>query len=648
MVNIILKHIKLTDFRGQSREMDFNPVRTDIKGTNGVGKSTLFEAFHWLLTGFDSLGRANYDLFDNRLDFTPENAIPASVEGVFDVEGFEFKLMRVAKQKWIRPRNSAEYVKDKSDEYHFYIDDLEVSATAYRERVTELFGCDMEKLKLILNVRYFRQLNWKDLRKHIADLVGDVTEADLTGDYREVQDLLAKYGRDGAKEYIRQQILPLKNQEKELVADIKAAYNVMPDLTPVAEAEAGIASRRERIDEINREILGLEDANKPYIEKRKAELAEIEELNTKLKKLMAEHKIEQDAIEADLEKQIRDAQKNNAEIDTARKRRVDAQAKHDRDIRNCKDDIADAQEERERLLAQNNAIKTRVFEGKCPTCCQVFPPEMWAEEQRNFFERNDAERVPIVERGKKVAARIEMLKNRLLTLESEPIEQNPESEEYADVSLLEAKLAEFRANKKLATDDERWKALSEEIESKKASLTVIPEVDSKELTEESKKLVAEIEALAITVAGRKTYNTLQVQIERFQAKKALLGEELASWEKLLTQLVNRDREWADIVRNRANQYLSHVKVEMLDRDKSGNLVDICSVSIDGVDVGVTNTACKVEAGIDLANAFSKAYGITAPLFIDNAEQLADISELCSNRQLITMSVDGEYNELTVL
>ena len=112
MKKTTLKSINLENFKGRTMAFDFSDGRTVIRGTNEAGKSTLTNAFFWLLMGVDSQDRTNYELYDSTLDFTPENAIPAVVEGVFDIDGVEYAFKRVAKQKWVRPRGKSEYVKD--------------------------------------------------------------------------------------------------------------------------------------------------------------------------------------------------------------------------------------------------------------------------------------------------------------------------------------------------------------------------------------------------------------------------------------------------------------------------------------------------------------------------------------------------------
>ena len=115
----------LNNWRGQSTEVIFGKNITDIYGRNKTGKSTLFNAFYWVFTGFDIKGRANYQLFDNRLPLTYENAIPAEVHIVTEIDGNEYKFSRIAIQSWSRKRGESEYTKNRNNiklsiTHHFY------------------------------------------------------------------------------------------------------------------------------------------------------------------------------------------------------------------------------------------------------------------------------------------------------------------------------------------------------------------------------------------------------------------------------------------------------------------------------------------------------------------------------------------------
>ena len=650
MKDIRFKKVVLNGFRGQTREVVFNDGQTKIAGSNGTGKTTVYVAVKWCLTGVDERNRTNYNLFDDTLDFTPENSTPAIVELYIEVDGVEYTLKRQATQKWVRKRGSAEYTKASSDEYKFYIDGLELSATTYKDRVAEIFNMDVEKLKLCMDVLYYQLLDWKELRKHFADIVGEVKDSDMTGDYSDIMPYLEKYkSGEKAKEFLRQQINPFKQQIKDIDAVIKAQERLLPDLAPVAEAERQIVEKEARIAEINKEILGLEEPNKPLAEKRKAELEAIQSLKKQYADAKLNYETEQRKRLLVIQDELNEAEKHNASIEQQNKRNAQAVAQHNAVIRLCKEDIEDLEQERALLSKQNEEIKSREFTDTiCPNCGQELPADKIAELRAKFYEDRDIQRAPIVERGKKVRARLDAQKARLEKLESEEVIITDNEATRIDTDEIRKRFDDAKKSLVPYDDTEEAKVLTAKINEATDTLTVVPEVDSAELQEEIQRLLVEIKELSQITARSESYDKGTKAIEQYNKEKSAAGIELAKLEGLLDKLMSREREWADIVRDRANKYLEYSHVEMIDISKSGELVDTCTLSINGVDRGVTNHANKTIIGIDISNAICKRYDVSMPLFIDDFEHFTSDLGMANDRQVVTLSANPDYPELTIL
>lgn len=650
MKDIRLKKVVLNGFRGQTREVVFNDGLTRIAGSNGTGKTTVYVAAKWCLTGVDERNRTNYNLFDDTLDFTPENSVPVAVELYVEVCGADYVFKRQAMQKWVRKRGSAEWTKAPYDEYKFYIDGLELSATAYRDRVAEMFNMDAEKLKLCMDVLYYQLLDWKELRKHFADIVGEITDSDMEGDYSSVMPYLEKYkGGEKAKEFLRQQVSPLKQQVKDIEADIKANERLLPDLSPIDEAERKIAENEARIAEINKEILGLEEANKPLIEKRNQELYAIRVMKQEYIKAEGEYdSLHRNAI-LSLQAELSRAEAHNDDIENQKKRNEQAIANHNTAIKLCKEDIEELEQEREMLLKQNEEIKSREFtDTVCPSCGQQLPVDMIAKLRAKFYDDRDKLRMPIIERGRKVRARLDAQKERLAVLEKGEVIITDSSATLIDTGDIMRRIEKARCDFLPFNGTDKGKSMRSEIAEAEGKMTVIPDVDSAELQEESQRLVAEIKELSKITARRESYAKIKNTIAQCEKDKSEVGVELAKWEGLLDKLIAREREWADIVRDRANKYLEYSHVEMIEISKSGDLVDTCTLSINKVDRGVTNHANKTIIGIDISNAICRRYDVSLPLFIDDYEHFTSEMRYAGERQVITLSADKRYSELTIL
>ena len=650
MKKVTLKRLTLENWRAQNRTVDFAD-KTIVRGANGAGKSTVFDAFLWLLTGVDAQNRTNYDLYDNTKEFTPENAVPAVTEGEFDVDGTEYVFKRSAMQKWTRKRGTNVYEKAKSDEYTYYIDGLAVSAKIYNERIAAIFA-DIEKLKLMLNVRHYQMLDWKMLRKHFADMVGIITKDELAGDYSAIEPLLAKYENDPTfsgdalatvKEKLRQQINPLEKRMEEFDSEIKGMKEMMPNLDGVAEAKDMIEARRDRIEEIDREIVGMGDANKPYIEKRNAEIAAIADKKRAIELARQEWDAKQNEPVAALRKKLTELQSENYKIGNANNAAKQRKASIERQIESAKQQYEYFDKERDRMKADKEEAQGRVFDENqvCPTCGQALPYERIAELKKQFYERRDKDVADIIERGKRVRAMrdeqteiIANLEKELSEIKIEPLLD--ETSILADIESAKAMIQPF--------DDT---ALMTELKAMEDSLTEVPVLDTEALLQEKSTLNREIQELQAVVAKESRLESDNAKIAAKEAERTATGVELAKYGGLFNKCVEREREWASIVRDRANRYLHHCKVEMTEINKSGEINDICTVTIDGVDVGVANTARQIMAGIDIAKAFQTNAELDMPMFVDNAEQITDNNIPVISNQMILTYVDANYPELSI-
>ena len=102
MKEIKLKQLELTNFKKtKSLVIDFKQV-TNIRGKNESGKTTIFDAFTWLLFDKDSSDRSNFDIKTLDEKGQPYHGLDHNVTGVLEVDGNEWKLSKTYKEKWVK------------------------------------------------------------------------------------------------------------------------------------------------------------------------------------------------------------------------------------------------------------------------------------------------------------------------------------------------------------------------------------------------------------------------------------------------------------------------------------------------------------------------------------------------------------------
>lgn len=646
---VILKSLSLENFKGRTMSFDFPDGKVVMRGTNEAGKSTLTNAFFWLLMGVDASDRSNYELYDTTLDFCVENAIPAVVEGVFEVDSVECVFKRQATQKWVRKRGKAEYEKASSDDYAFFVDGLSVSAGVYKERIESLFA-PVNKLKLMLNVRYYQTLDWKSLRKHFSEMVGVISDSELEGDYSAIADLLGKYegSLEKVKKYLKQLKVPIDEEAASIKAEITGMKNMLPTLDGVEQAEEEYCKIKLRIDEIDKEIVGLGEANKPLIMKRKAELLSIEEKKSILEKERVDWNLAQTDTIAELHLKLDNIRKENQAIGEENNRLKRQRAVLDEDIERDSQHLDFLKEELDRLRKENAKIKAREFDENqvCPSCGQPLPAGKVADIRERFFDQREKDHKAIVEQGLKVKAQSERIEESIKA-KKEQRSAIPSDTPFFDASDIHAQLSLAEQSIRPFEESQAFASLTKEISEMESKLTEIPSVDSEGLIAEKKRLNDEVSAL-LSVIDRRVQRTKGKKLIAIKEKEqSMLRVEQARLEGLLSVCASREREWASIVRNRANKYLAYSQVEMLETTKAGELVDVCSLTARDVPSGSQNNATQIRIGIDLAQAFQKNVGIELPIFVDNAEGIVDKNMPDIDNQMVLLYVDDKYRELTI-
>ena len=101
MKEIIIKRMSFVNFKGiRNLTVDFDDTLTSILGTNGVGKTSIFDGFTWLLFGKDSENRKNFNIKTLDANNQVIERIPHEVSAIISVNGEEISLCRRFNEKW--------------------------------------------------------------------------------------------------------------------------------------------------------------------------------------------------------------------------------------------------------------------------------------------------------------------------------------------------------------------------------------------------------------------------------------------------------------------------------------------------------------------------------------------------------------------
>ena len=210
-----LQTLKLENFKGvREFTMEADGKNVAVYGSNGTGKSTLFDAFTWLLFGKNSHDEKDFGIktLDECGSVIPR--IDHSVSAIIDHDGQQIQLTRTYKERWRKQRGAAEAVLVGNTTEYLYGpagSPTPISATQYAEVISKLIP---EKLfKLITDPNYFNEkLSWQERRQIVMQLCGDVTDDEIVksdASLAEVLQLAAGRSIDDTKKGIRAAIREL-------------------------------------------------------------------------------------------------------------------------------------------------------------------------------------------------------------------------------------------------------------------------------------------------------------------------------------------------------------------------------------------------------------------------------------------------------
>lgn len=163
-----INKMKIRNFKGIKKlDIDFSN-RTLITGRNETGKTSIADAYYWLLFNKDSLNRSDFGV--KPLDENDEEIhhLIISVESIIETDNNRYILRKEQTEDWTTHTGDAEpTLKGNSNKY--YIDGEEVLLKDFKELVSSL--ADEKYFAILSNTNYFNDvLNWKKQRQTLINL----------------------------------------------------------------------------------------------------------------------------------------------------------------------------------------------------------------------------------------------------------------------------------------------------------------------------------------------------------------------------------------------------------------------------------------------------------------------------------------------
>jgi len=245
-MNHYLVELRIEGFKSIDKEFVFAPKKASAKvyGYTGTGKTTIKDAFLWLLTGKDSEGRAAFDIIPH----TNPDATP-SVMAVMEKEGGEsISLSRSLKRKFKKNRSTGEKEFSGWEKVYGVGADF-VKETEFVNTIETWFGVTAETISLLIDSRKFNTMDMAK-RRELLLAIANVSH----------EDVILAGGQDLAGFVVGKSIGAMR---KQILGDLRSLSDSLT---------ANAAKKKENRDRLPAEDPNVDDSEEERLKKKLEEL----------------------------------------------------------------------------------------------------------------------------------------------------------------------------------------------------------------------------------------------------------------------------------------------------------------------------------------------------------------------------------------
>lgn len=648
MKNVKIKSLHIQNF-GSIKDLSIIFGRkTLISGRNESGKTTINDAYSWLMTNKLANGsQADGIRPHDRNGIEDDNAV-ISVSAVIEIDGADKEFLKEQRKEFTQKTG-----KFKGNNNLYFINGVPKKEKEYKAYVEEKI-LDPDNLELCTNATALLNMDTKKRRAVIFDMVPDITDVDVaTTDARfaNIPEKLDGCTLDELIQSVRYQIngrgrgdKGLKGRQDELPARIDEAQRqafdtegyslaiskLQKEISALDEQEKSLDDVMATYDQKSKDILDLKFEQSEIVRKANEGLVRQKKLlDDELFSLEQEKKSDERSLksaQSDLEDFVSSIKANEEKV---KKAQVDWETYY-------------GQEYPEVNIERIKAEQFDENETICRYCKQALPIEQ-ADKKRSDFEKGKAERI-----SEEEAKRREF--------EEEKDKRLGEIKRFGNKAvsdLKEAKKAQEEVERKITELKQKITSLAMEIQQKQAELSKLP--DSVDLSEnaEYQKITAEIERAESTlhemdngserrreinrekaekIAEISRLQTLiaesekaQVRVDELKEEQRNVGQLLADCQQELDLLRDFQKAKCDMLSEAVNKMFIFVKCRLFKMNQDGEgYQEVCEPMIENEPYGRRlNHGSRALAELDVCNTFQNVHNVSLPLFVDDFDGITE-------------------------
>lgn len=607
-----LFEMRVTNFMNTHDETFKFFDKTMVSARNGVGKSTLINAYMWLMFDTDAELHSNPSV-RRIINGEPVNDIDVSVEGVFDIDGKIITARKVQKRKF--KKDDSGY----SDDNTYFINDVPKTLKSFNE----YFEVDMKALQICSNVNAFLLKKDKDIREYLFGKVKNITDLDIAKSkdtLSELAGLLEKYTKEEIEAMNKTSMKKIKDEIPIIDGQIKEKERDVAENSDIDLAEL------ELLKNLTKEQIAENEKAQNDIS---LQLSEYDNMSAKIMEL----KFEQGELQRKAnEENIQD--RKSIENKISEKKFLLSKAEtsvrdNERNIICVENDIKKNTKLLESVRAEYKNTQALEFDENsliCSYCGQEYPSDKKEQIKAEFEDKKANDLQAITEKGNSINKLLKEQKLKLEELEKEL------PEHVQSVNMLNESISslQIELNKLPQSIDisgtEEYKSIQSEISGLQAKLSGQINFDDikKSLKEEFTRLNLELIEVEKRIA-KADISEKQARLEELRQQRVSFEQKKTDCQKILDLLTELDKEKNAILVDNINSMFGLVKWKLFDYAKNGGYKNVCIPMIDDKSILTisSNKGNRILGRVDIVNSIQKIEGLNVPIFLDDVESLDD-------------------------
>ena len=621
MKELRVKEMEIQNFKGIEK-LTLTPKKYNkIVGENATGKTSVFHAFSWLLTGKNIDG-------DAKFIFTPldkkGNVIYGS-EPLVRVDFGDFAIQKILQEKWTKE------TKEKKSEFNGYSiqysyevgDEIKICKKSEFESFIESNIGDSYKIEILSSTDFFSNiLHWTDKRNILIERIDDIDkiESDILKKDKQFKTIADIQDKSKEQDKLKSQKANLEKEKKEVETRIKEVKIGFPEEEVLEDKDI-----LEKYAQKNKE---REDISKEYLQKYDSFIDKVEEL----KKQELDLSVNSNSGDKEVYKDLK-----NAEKDTLNKKGERSKLKKSLEeysgLFQTQEDINKALETARKQYGEL-LRKNEPDEKICSKCGQDLPLSIFKEKKDKTLDHLKRKGEGLKLEEDTIREEIDKVQREITLLDSEIIQLERVEKKLRDKynESLKTNKAEGSINK-----------LKEEI----AKIDIKMNEFKKERNDKITKIDIEILDVSKIMESFDKYkekkDRLNVLSEKLSKIDLTLGEIKERLKLLESFIILRCED----IEKRVNKLFKMANFKLFNVFLNGNIEECCDTVFNGVPFKELNTGSKVLVGLDIIYSMSEFYNISLPVFVDNTESITSDFEN-GQSQLFLLKAENNVDKLKVI